>query len=225
MIQAGDRVALGVSGGKDSNALLYILSQVRAHAPFSFSLQAILVDQGFEMMDFSPLEQLCERLQIPLHIEKSQIAKIVFEIRKEKNPCSLCAKLRRGALHKAAQDLGCNRVALGHHLDDAAETFFMNLLFSGKLNTFKPHTYLSRRDLYLIRPLIAITQKTIIALTEQEGFPVISNNCPVAGETMRKEMGEIVGYFLARYPAFYQRFLTSMEKSGIWPQGIFSLES
>jgi len=224
MIQAGDKVALGVSGGKDSNALLYTLSLVRAHAPFPFSLQAILVDQGFEM-DFSPLEQFCEGLQIPLHVEESQIAKIVFEIRKEKNPCSLCAKLRRGALHKAAQDLGCNRVALGHHLDDAAETFFMNLIFSGKLNTFKPHTYLSRRDLYLIRPLIAVAQKTIITLTEQERFPIVKNVCPAAGDTSRKDMGEIVRYFLDRYPGFYQRFLTSMEKSGIWPQGVFSLES
>jgi len=220
MIQPGDRIALGVSGGKDSSALLYILSQVRAHAPFPFFLQAILVDQGFEM-DFSPLERYCTELQIPLHIEKSQISRVVFEIRKEKNPCSLCAKLRRGVLHKAAQDLGCNRVALGHHLDDAVETFFMNFLFGGSLNTFRPHTYLSRRDLYLIRPLISISEKTIISLARLEGFPLISNTCPVAGETMRKKMREITAYFLARYPVFYQRFLTAMDKSGIWPEGSF----
>ncbi len=224
MIREGDRIALGVSGGKDSSALLYILSLVRAHAPFPFSLQAIFVDLGWEM-DFPSLEQYCSSLQIPFYREKTQIAKIVFEMRKEKNPCSLCAKLRRGALHKAAQDLGCNRVALGHHLDDAAETFFLNLLFSGRLDTFKPHTYLSRRDLYLIRPLIAVTQRTLASLVRIERLPVLSNPCPVAGETRRKEMGEIVHYFVSRYPVFYQRFITSMEKSNLWPGEAFIFEA
>ena len=223
MIREGDNIALGVSGGKDSSALLYILSLVRAHAPFPFSLQAILVDLGWDS-DFSSLEQYCSNLQIPFFIERTQIARIVFEIRKEKNPCSLCAKLRRGALHKAAQELGCNRVALGHHLDDAAETFFMNFLFTGRLDTFKPHTFLSRRNLYLIRPLIAVTQGTLSSLVRLEKLPVLKNPCPVAGETRRKEMSEIVRSFNSQYPVFYQRFLTSMEKSGIWPEKAFAFE-
>jgi tRNA 2-thiocytidine biosynthesis protein TtcA len=223
MIREGDKIALGVSGGKDSSALLYILSLVQAHAPFPFSLQAISVDMGWGM-DYIPLESYCSSLGIPLAIEKTQIAKIVFEVRKEKNPCSLCAKLRRGALHKAAQELGCNRVALGHHLDDAAETFLMNFIFTGRLETFKPHTYLSRRDLFLIRPLIAITQKTLALLASLERLPVLDNPCPAAGETKREEMGEIVRYFASRYPVFYQRFITSMEKSGIWPEKAFTFE-
>lgn len=224
MIRKGDKIALGVSGGKDSSALLFILSLVQAHAPFSFSLQAISVDMGWEM-DFFPLERYCSTLGIPLAIEKTQIARIVFEIRKEKNPCSLCAKLRRGALHKAAQELGCNRVALGHHLNDAAETFFMNFLFTGRLDTFKPHTYLNRRGLYLIRPLITVNQETLSSLARLEDLPVLNNPCPVAGETKRKEMGEIVRYFTSHYPVFYQRFITSMEKSGIWPEKAFIFEA
>ncbi len=221
MIREGDKIALGVSGGKDSSALLYLLSQVRAHAPFPFSLQAITVDMGWDM-DYPALERYCSDLGIPLAIEKTLIARIVFETRKEKNPCSLCAKLRRGALHKTAQELGCNRVALGHHLDDAAETFFLNFIFTGRFDTFKPHTYLSRRGLYLIRPLIYTPQQALSSLVELKGLPVLDNPCPAAGETKRKEMGEIVHYLASRYPAFYQRFITAMGRSNIWPEETFT---
>lgn len=223
MLKEGDQLALGVSGGKDSSALLYIMSLVHSQAPFPFSLQAIFVDMGWEM-DVSPLKSLCARLGIPLHVEKTKIARIVFEVRREKNPCSLCAKLRRGALHKAAKELGCNRVALGHHLDDVIETFFLNLIFSGKMDTFKPHTYLSRQDLYLIRPLISITQRTVSSLVRLENLPVIKNPCPVAGETKRFEMSQITNFITSRYPSFYQRFVTSLEKSGIWPPQPFFFE-
>ena len=223
MLSEGDRLALGVSGGKDSSALLYIMSLVRSHAPFPFSMQAIFVDLGWEM-DITPLEGLCSRLGIPFHVEKTRIARIVFEVRREKNPCSLCAKLRRGALHKAARELGCNRVALGHHLDDVIQTFFLNLIYTGKMETFKPHTYLSRQDLYLIRPLTSITQSTVSSLVRLENLPVIENPCPVSGKTKRQEMGEITKYITSRYPSFYQRFLTSLEKSGIWPAYPFIFE-
>ncbi len=216
MIKEGDNLALGVSGGKDSSALLYIMSLVQLHAPFPFSMQAVFVDMGWEM-DIAPLRDLCLRLQIPFFVEKTHISRIVFEVRKEKNPCSLCAKLRRGALHKAAKNLGCNRVALGHHLDDALETFFLNLFYSGTMGTFKPHTYLDRRDLYLIRPLICLREKVIVSLVKKENLPSIENPCPVAGKTKRGEMGEIVDFIALRYPFLYERFLTSLEKSGIWP--------
>lgn len=215
MLQEGDRVAIGVSGGKDSSALLHIISLVQSQAPFPFSLQAIFVDLGWEM-DISPLENLCSRLQVPFHREKTLIQKIVFEIRQEKNPCSLCAKLRRGALHKAAQDLGCNRVALGHHLDDVLQTFFLNLIYTGRMETFKPCTYLDRRGLYLVRPLIGLTQRTISSLVRRETLPEIKNPCPLAGETKRQEVGELVDFIVARYPFFYQRFSRSLEKSGLW---------
>lgn len=217
MIAAGDKLAIGVSGGKDSSALLYILSLVQDHAPFSFSLQAVFVDLGWPM-DISPMESLCRRLHIPLHVEPTSIARIVFDVRREKNPCSLCAKMRRGALHHAAQQLGCNKVALGHHLDDAMGTFFLNLLYSGRLETFKPITYLDRRDLTMIRPLICLPEKTLAALCRREELPLTANPCPVAGQTKRRDMGEIVDFLLCRYPRSYQRFITAMEKSKIWKE-------
>lgn len=216
MLTTGDRLALGVSGGKDSSALLYIMSLVQAQAPFPFSLQAILVDMGLPV-DLAPLEALCARQEIPFHVEQTKIARIVFEVRREKNPCALCAKFRRGALHKAAKKLGCNRVALGHHLDDAIQTFFLNLVYSGRMDTFKPHTYLSRQDLYLIRPMISVTQDAVSAFVRAENLPIIKNPCPVAGETERHEMETITSFITARYPAFYRRFVTALEKSGIWP--------
>ncbi len=218
LIREGDKVALGVSGGKDSSALLYILSLVRDQAPFPFSLQAVFVDLGWGM-DVSPLQEICRHLEIPLHVEKTVISRIVFERKKEKNPCSLCAKLRRGALNSTARKLDCNRVALGHHLDDALQTFFLNLFHSGKLDTFKPHTYLDKSEIHLIRPLIGIKEKTLSSLVQQENLPVVENLCPVAEETERKDMEEIVSFMLARYPKLHRRFLTAMEKSGTWPQG------
>lgn len=223
MLQKGDRVALGVSGGKDSSVLLYILSLIQSQAPFPFSLQAIFVDLGWGM-DTSALENLCARLRVPFHREKTHIKRIVFDLRREKNPCSLCAKLRRGALHKAAQNLGCNRVALGHHLDDVFQTFFLNLIYSGRMETFKPCTYLDRRDLYLIRPLIYLNQRTISSLARWENLPEIKNFCPLAGETKRKEVGEIVDFIAARYPYIYQRFSRSLEKGGFWSAPSFPTE-
>ena len=215
MIEAGDKLAIGISGGKDSNALLYILSLVQKHAPFSFSMHAIFVELGWDV-ETDSMEALCRNLGIPLHVERTRIAPIVFDYRKEKNPCSLCAKMRRGALHRAAQRLGCNTVALGHHLDDAVQTLFLNLIFSGRLDTFKPYTYLDRRDLKLIRPLICIPEKTLASLCTLENLPLLHNPCPVAGETKRHEMGEIVDFILSRYPRSYQRFITALEKRGIW---------
>lgn len=223
MIKEGDRVALGVSGGKDSIALLFIMALVRKHAPFSFDLQAIFVDMGWEV-DLFPLEKLCSNLEIPFHVEKTVISKIVFERRKEKNPCSLCSKLRRGALHKAAVALNCNSVALGHHLDDVIQTYFLNILYSGRMDTFKPHTYLSRRQLNLIRPLIGLTERTVSALVRREGLPTIANPCPLAGKTERKAMGEIVDFMVSRYPGTYKRFATAFEKSGIWTKEVFRVE-
>jgi tRNA 2-thiocytidine biosynthesis protein TtcA len=223
MIEEGDRIALGVSGGKDSSALLYIMSLVQSQAPFPFSLQAVFVDLGWEM-DISPLRDFCSSLKIPLHVEKTRISRIVFDVRQEKNPCSLCAKLRRGSLHKAAKELDCSRVALGHHLDDAVETFFLNSIYSGRINTFKPNTYLDRRDLYLVRPLICLPQQVISSLASRENLPVIENPCPVSGGTKRHEMGEIVDFIVKRYPSYYHRFITSLEKSGIWTTIPFSIQ-
>lgn len=211
MIKAGDKLAIGISGGKDSNALLYILSLIREQTPFLFSLHAVFVEMGWGV-ETAPMQALCSRLGIPLHVEQTRIGPIVFESRKEKNPCSLCAKMRRGALHSAAQKLGCNGVALGHHLDDAVETLLLNLIYSGRLDTFKPYTYLDRRDLKLIRPLICIPEKTLASLCQLENLPPLHNPCPAAGKTQRHEMREIVDFMRSRYPWIQQRFITALEK-------------
>jgi tRNA(Ile)-lysidine synthase TilS/MesJ len=216
MIEAGDNVAVALSGGKDSGALLYILDLFRRHAPFSFTLQAIYVDLGWPV-DMGPLFQYAESLQVPLHVEKTAIAKVVFEIRREKNPCSLCAKMRRGALHQAARQLGSNKVALGHHLDDAIETFLLNLVFTGSFDTFKPNTYLDRSNLYQIRPLIQIPGRTLAALARREKIPVIENPCPVSGKTKRHEMAALVEELTSRYPDLRQKFRSAFLGSPLWP--------
>ncbi len=212
MIGAKDRVAVGISGGKDSAALLYILSQFRRHAPFTFDLQAVYVHLG-RPVDLEPLRALTARLDLPLHVEETVIAKVVFERRREKNPCALCANLRRGALHQAAKNLGCNRVALGHHLDDAIQTFLMNLIYTGQMDTFKPVTYLDRADLYLVRPLIQLPESTLRALARREKLPLVENPCPVSGKTRRTEMDELVKELAARYPDFRQKWRSALLKS------------
>ena len=154
MIEDGDKIAVGVSGGKDSLTLLEVLNEMRIFYPKKYELVAITVDMGFEGSDYSEIEEFCRRLGIVYKVVKTEIAKIIFDVRRESNPCSLCARMRRGSLHAAAQELGCNKVALGHHYDDAIETFMMNLFFEGRLGCFSPVTYLSNRKITLIRPLV-----------------------------------------------------------------------
>lgn len=217
MIEAGDSVAVAVSGGKDSGALLYILEQFRRHAPFSFTLQAIFVDLGWPM-EPAPLARYAGELGIPFTIEETAIAPIVFERRREKNPCALCSKMRHGALHQAARRLGANKVAVGHHLDDAIETFLLNLVYSGTLGTFKPLTHLDRSGLYLIRPLIQLPGQTLAALARREKIPVIENPCPVSEQTRRREMGGLLEELSARYPDLRQKFRSAFRESPYWPE-------
>ena len=161
MINDGDRIAVGVSGGKDSIALMLALKELQRFYPEKFELVAICLDLGFKGADYEPLVKLCEEKEIELHIEKTQIGEIIFDVRKEKNPCSLCAKMRRGALHEKAKELGCNKVALGHHYDDVLETFFLCLFNEARISCFSPVTYLDRTELYLIRPFIYTEEKEI----------------------------------------------------------------
>ena len=186
MIQAGDRIAVGVSGGKDSLCLLYALAELRRFYPTPFEVVAITVDMGFENADFSPLAELCESLSVEYSIVKTEIASIIFDYRKEKNPCSLCAKMRRGTLHARAKELGCNKVALGHHFDDAVETFMMNLFFEGRLGCFSPVTYLSNRDITLIRPLIYAEEKDVAYFSRRRSLPIAKNPCPEDHATERE---------------------------------------
>ena len=215
MLSPGDRVAVGVSGGKDSLALLRLLAELRDHSAVPFELLAVTLDMGYEEMDFSPVADLCARLQVPYTLRRTQIREIVFDIRKEENPCALCAKLRRGTLHTAAKELGCNKVALGHHLDDAVETFYMNLWREGRIGCFSPVTYLSRRDLTLIRPMILATEAEVRSAVHRAGLPVIKSRCPADGVTVREDTKNFVREMSRKDPAFRQKTLHALQESGI----------
>ena len=192
MIEEGDRIAVGISGGKDSLTLLAALAGLRRFYPKKFDIVAITEDMGFEGSDYSAISELCERLGVEYKIEKTDIAKIVFDIRKESSPCSLCAKMRRGALNGSAKKFGCNKVALGHHYDDAVETFMLNLFFEGRIGCFRPVTYLSRMDVTVIRPMIYMPEKDVRAYAAAAELPVTKSLCPADGNTQREEMKNLL---------------------------------
>lgn len=188
MIADGDRIAVGISGGKDSLTLLTGLAELRRFYPHPFSLVGVTVDMGFPGSDFSVIADFCRELNVPYHVERTDIARIIFEERREPNPCSLCARMRRGVLHGAAKDLGCNKVALGHHFDDAVETFMLNLFFEGRLGCFSPVTYLSNRDLTMIRPLLYAKEKDVEYFVRKNPLPVVESRCPEDKHTERENM-------------------------------------
>ena len=192
MIEEGDRVAVGISGGKDSMTLLCALADLRRFYPKKFDIVAITIDMGFEGSDYSAVAEFCDKIGVEYRVIPTQISTVIFDVRKESNPCSLCAKMRRGALHSAAKELGCNRVALGHHFDDVVETFMMNLFFEGRLGCFQPVTYLSRRDLYLIRPMIYMPEKDVRYFASKADLPVVKSLCPADGNTEREEMKKLL---------------------------------
>ena len=188
LIDDGDKIAVGLSGGKDSLALLYALAGLRRFYPKKYDLVAITIDMGLGLDEdeVNAVRKVCEELEVPYHIEKTQIGEVVFAVRKESNPCSLCANMRRGALNSTATALGCNKVALGHHADDLIETFFLSLFYESRLSTFSPKTYLSRINLSVIRPMILVREIEIIGFTK--GKPIIHNPCPADKNTKREYM-------------------------------------
>lgn len=192
MIEEGDKIAVGVSAGKDSLTLLCAMAALRRFYPKKFELIAITVDMGFNGMDFEPIKKLCSEFDVPYHIVPTEISKIIFDVRKESNPCSLCAKMRRGALHSAAKELGCTSVALGHHFDDVVETFMLNLFFEGRLGCFSPVTYLSRVGIKLIRPMIYMPEKDVKEFARKNDLPVITSPCPADKNTQREEMKQLL---------------------------------
>ena len=200
MLSPGDRVAVGVSGGKDSLALLRLLAELRDHSAVPFELLAVTLDMGYEEMDFSPVADLCARLQVPYTLRRTQIREIVFDIRKEENPCALCAKLRRGILNETAVELGANKVALGHHYDDTVETFALSLIYEGRISCFLPVTYLDRTGLTLIRPMLYLHEKTIRNFAEREHLPVVHNPCPADKNTKREDIKALLYELEGRYP-------------------------
>ena len=217
MIAPGDRVLVGVSGGKDSVVLTVALARLRAYLGVPFTLHAVTLDPCFGGVetDYSPLEALFAAEGVPYEIRRTDIGPVVFDYRREPNPCALCAKLRRGTLHTAAQQLGCNKVALGHHLDDAVETFYMNLWREGRIGCFSPVTYLSRRDLTMIRPLLLATESEVSAAVRRAGLPVGKSRCPADGATAREETKQLVRQFSRKDPAFRQKTLHALQGSGI----------
>ncbi len=210
MIKANDKIAVGISGGKDSMALLTALSALRRFYPIPFSLCAITVDMGFPTADFSAVAAYCEKIEVPYRIEKTDIAEIIFEVRKEPNPCSLCSKMRRGVLHSVAKEMGATRVALGHHFDDAVDTFMLNLFFEGRVGCFSPVSYLSRSDLHLIRPLIYAPEKDISYFTRHSDVPLLKSPCPEDHNTEREKMKELLAKLEKDYPGLRHRLFGAM---------------
>lgn len=192
MIDDGDKIAVGVSAGKDSLTLLCAMADLKRFYPKSFELCAITVDMGFDEADFTPITKLCEELGIEHHIVPTQISKVIFDVRKEKNPCSLCAKMRRGALYGYAKQIGFNKVALGHHFDDVIETFMLNLFYEGRLGCFQPVTYLSNTEITLIRPMIYMPEKDVRYFVSKTPLPIIKSPCPADGNTQRQEMKNLL---------------------------------
>lgn len=198
LIEDGDKIAVGLSGGKDSLALLTALKRYQSFIDKKFELIAIAIDLSGGKNDYSAIKAYCDEINVKLHIIPSNVFEVVFDIRKEKNPCSLCANLRRGLLNSHAKELGCNKVALGHHKDDLIETFLMSLFFEGRLSTFKPKTYLSRVDITVIRPLIYCDESEIIKISNN--FPILYNNCPANKHTERENAKKILKNLDQIYP-------------------------
>ena len=217
MIADGDKIAVGISGGKDSLTLLASLAALRRFYPAKYELVALTVDMGFEGVDLSPIATFCQALDVPFIVEKTDIAKVIFEIRKESNPCSLCAKMRRGALHARAKAEGCNKIALGHHFDDAVETFMLNLFHEGRLGCFSPVTYLSRRDLTLIRPLLYAQEKDVRYYVKHAdpSLPVMKSPCPEDGETERETMKVMLRDLERKYPGLRHRIFGALCKGNV----------
>ena len=211
MIASGDKIGVGVSGGKDSLALLVFLAELRKYNSNPFTLEAITIDMGLGM-DYSGIEKLCEELGVPYTIVKTEIAPIIFEHRKEKNPCSMCSKMRRGALNQAILDKGFNKLALGHHYDDAVETFVMNLLFEGRIGCFQPVTDLDRTGIVQIRPMLYIHEKTVDNFAKRMELPVIENRCPVDKETKREEVKQLIYNMAQTYPDLKERIFGAMQR-------------
>ena len=221
MISPGDRIGVGVSGGKDSVVLLVLLAELSRYNSVPFTVEAVTVDMGLGM-DYAPVEDLCRKIDVPFHRIETEIGPIIFDYRKEKNPCSMCSKMRRGALDQALLDLGMNKLALGHHFDDAVETFVMSLIYEGRISCFQPVTHLDRTGITQIRPMLYIHEQTIAHFAEAQHLPVTENRCPADKHTKREEIKKLVFELTARYPDFKDRVFGAMQRYPLaaWePQG------
>ncbi len=217
MIAPGDKILVAISGGKDSVALACALGALRSYLNIPFEIIAVTLDLEFsgKPTDYSLLAERFAKENIAYIIRKSDIARVVFDIRAEKNPCALCANLRRGSLHSAAQELGCNKVALGHHLDDAIETFYMNLWHEGRIGCFSPVTYLDRRNVTIIRPMALCPEADVIRAVKEAQIPVVKSKCPVDGVTTRQKTKDFVHEMCAKDQAFRQKSLRALQDANV----------
>ena len=220
LIDEGDKIAIGISGGKDSLTLLCALNALKRFYPKKFEIYAVTVDLGFKNLDLDKIKAFCAEMNVPYYIIETEIAQIVFEDRKESNPCSLCAKMRKGALNEKIKELGCNKVAYAHHKDDVVETMLLSLIFEGRFHTFSPKTYLDRMDVTVIRPLIYMNEMDVIGFVNKNNLPVAKSPCPVDGYTKREYAKELLKKLTAENPGVRERMFTAIIKGNIdgWPK-------
>ncbi len=217
MIQDGDKIAVGVSGGKDSVMLLKVLCDLKRFYPEKFDIVAITLDMRFDNQDgdFSVIQKLCDENGVEYVVKSTDLYEIIFNIRKEESPCSLCSRMRRGILHDTAKQLGCNKIALGHHLDDAAETFMMNLLIESRIGCFAPVTYLSRRDITMIRPLVYVRESAVEQAVERLNLPVVESKCPANEKTKREDAKILLRNLSEEYGDVPERIIGAMQRGSI----------
>ncbi|MEA5002543.1 MAG: tRNA 2-thiocytidine biosynthesis TtcA family protein [Christensenella sp.] len=213
MIRPGDKVAVGLSGGKDSMLLLYALKLYQKYAKKDYELCAITIDLGFGNYATDVMQRYADELDIPLTIVKTNISEIVFDIRKEKNPCSLCAKMRKGAFYENAQNLHCNKAAFAHHGDDVIQTLLMSLMYEGRMNTFSPKSYMSRRGITLLRPFVFLRESDIISAVRRHDIPIAKNPCPIDFSTKREQAKDIVNYLNSLYPGTADNMLNAIKST------------
>lgn len=215
MIEEGDKIAVGISGGKDSLTLLYALAHLRRFYPRKFELYAITVDLGFDNLNLDKIKELCKDLEVDYTVVKTDIANIVFNERKEKNPCSLCAKMRKGALNDAMKQKGINKIAYAHHKDDVVDTMMMSLIYEGRFHTFSPVTYLDRTELYVIRPLMYMKEADVIGFVNKYNVPVVKSPCPVDKHTKREYVKDLLKEINKDNPGVKDRMFTAIKDSNI----------
>ena len=220
MIEEGDRIAIGISGGKDSLTLLYAMQGLQKFYPKRFELEAVTVDLGYPGFDLEPIRQLCQKLQVPYNVIPTQIGKIVFEERQESNPCALCAKLRKGAFNDRIKELGCNKVAYAHHKDDMVETMLLSLMYEGRFHSFLPKTYLDRMDLTVIRPLIYVSESEVIGFRNKYHLPVAKSPCPTDGYTKRQYVKYLLRKLNQENPGVKDRMFSAIVNGHLedWPE-------
>lgn len=219
MIQEGDHIAVGISGGKDSMALLYALHHLQQFYPRSFRLSAITVDLGMGNLELEPVKEVCSQFHIPYHILSTDIGKILFEVRKESNPCSLCAKMRKGALNQKALELTCNKIAYAHHKDDLIETALMSLIYEGQFHAFSPYTLLDRTGLTVIRPLLFVSEADVKGFCNKYHLPICKNPCPMDGHTRREYVKNMIHLLEQENPGVKDRLFHAVVEGGLdgWP--------